>query len=65
MLLKGRVENGAIVLDEPRPLPEGARVRVELPEEPPAPLAEVWSPYDAHDAAAVLEALLRTPERPE
>jgi hypothetical protein len=30
MTLEGRVENGAIVLDSPTPLPEGARVRIEV-----------------------------------
>ena len=35
MVYKGHVKNGAIVLDEPANLPEGAVVRVELagPEE--------------------------------
>ncbi len=35
MLYRGHVENGVVVLDEPAPLPEGAKVRVE-PEEPPS-----------------------------
>ena len=30
MVYKGHVENGAIILDEPADLPEGALVRVEL-----------------------------------
>jgi hypothetical protein len=30
MTLEGRVENGAIVLEPPTQLPEGARVRVEI-----------------------------------
>jgi len=30
MTLEGRVENGAIVLEPPAPLPEGARVRIEI-----------------------------------
>jgi hypothetical protein len=30
MTLEGRVENGAIVLEPPTRLPEGARVRVEI-----------------------------------
>jgi hypothetical protein len=30
MTLEGRVENGAIVLVPPTPLPKGARVRVEV-----------------------------------
>ena len=30
MLIEGHVENGRIVLDESTPLPEGARVRVEI-----------------------------------
>ena len=36
MTLEGRVENGAIVLEPPAKLPEGARVRVEIivPTEP-------------------------------
>jgi len=33
MSYRGHIENGAVVLDEPAPLAEGARVRVE-PEEP-------------------------------
>jgi hypothetical protein len=35
----GRVENGVIVLDRPVPLPEGARVSVSFPAEPPGPVA--------------------------
>ena len=30
MSFEGHVENGRIVLDEPVPLPEGAKVRVEV-----------------------------------
>ncbi len=30
MTLEGRIENGAIVLEPPIKLPEGARVRVEI-----------------------------------
>jgi len=30
MTLEGRVENGAIILEPPTPLPEGTRVRVEV-----------------------------------
>ena len=30
MTLEGRVENGTIVLESPTPLPEGARVRIEV-----------------------------------
>jgi hypothetical protein len=30
MTLEGRVENGAIVLESPTQLPEGARVRIEI-----------------------------------
>lgn len=30
MTYKGHVQNGAIVLDEPVPLPEGAPVKIEL-----------------------------------
>jgi hypothetical protein len=30
MIFEGRVENGAIVLETPTPLPEGARVRIEV-----------------------------------
>ena len=37
MTLEGRVENGAIVLEPPTPLPEGARVRVEVLSEPATP----------------------------
>lgn len=32
MVYKGRVKNGAIVLDEPVTLPEGVAVRIELAE---------------------------------
>lgn len=42
MTYRGRVRNGQIVLDEPGPLPEGARVNVEVLEsskEKPA----IWS----------------------
>lgn len=37
MSMQGRVENGAIVLDNPVPLPEGARVTVELIDTPNGP----------------------------
>ncbi len=30
MSFRGRVQGGIVVLDEPRPLPEGAAVRVEI-----------------------------------
>ena len=30
MTLSGHVRNGAVVLDEPTPLPEGAPVRIEV-----------------------------------
>ena len=30
MVFEGRIENGVIVLDHPQPLPDGARVRVEV-----------------------------------
>jgi hypothetical protein len=32
MTYRGHIENGAVVLDEPAPLPDGVKVRVE-PEE--------------------------------
>jgi len=35
MVYKGRIVNGAIVLDEPVKLPEGVAVRIELAETPP------------------------------
>lgn len=42
MTLEGRVEKGAIVLDLPAQLPEGARVRVEvLPSESPTLLKRI------------------------
>jgi hypothetical protein len=34
MSMQGRVENGTIVLDDPVPLPEGARVTIELIDAP-------------------------------
>lgn len=37
MTLEGRVENGAIVLEPPTHLPEGARVRVEVISTSPEP----------------------------
>lgn len=36
MVYKGHVENGAIVLDEPMELPDGAVVKIELALESPA-----------------------------
>ncbi len=30
MVLRGHVQNGVVVLDEPKTLPEGAAVRVEI-----------------------------------
>ena len=30
MVLRGHIENGAVVIDEPTPLPEGAEVRIEI-----------------------------------
>jgi hypothetical protein len=52
MTLEGTVVNGVIVLDGTPPLPEGARVRVELAEkvEYPHPMA----PYDREKELAVL-----------
>jgi hypothetical protein len=37
MVLRGHIKNGAIVLDEPQPLPEGAEVEVSfMPQAAPA-----------------------------
>ncbi len=42
MVLEGRIENGAIVLEASTPLPEGARVRVEvLPRDEPTLLDRI------------------------
>jgi hypothetical protein len=41
MTLEGTVINGQIVLDQPQSLPEGAKVRVEIKQEP-----EVLVPQD-------------------
>jgi hypothetical protein len=45
MVLEGTIRNGTIVLDQPPPLPEGARVEVVVKEEteenPPATLRGV------------------------
>lgn len=38
MTLKGRIENGAVVLDEPAPLPNGTPVRVDIIENGRDPL---------------------------
>jgi predicted DNA-binding antitoxin AbrB/MazE fold protein len=41
MTYKGHIKNGAVVLDQPVALPEGAEVKVDLVAEQPAvPLAE-------------------------
>jgi hypothetical protein len=41
MTYKGHIKNGAIVLDQPVELPDGAEVNVDLaPVQPPTPLAE-------------------------
>ena len=48
MFIEGHVENGQIVLDEPQPLAEGARVRIEVLNsqvpEPSKSLYEVLKP---------------------
>lgn len=54
MVLRGRVENGAVVLDEQAMLPEGAEVRIEfvLPrgKSTPNPLSLRGLPYKFDDA---------------
>ena len=35
MTYRGHVRNGKVVLDEPAGLPEGAEVRIELPDDTP------------------------------
>lgn len=40
MTLEGTIINGQVVLDQPQPLPEGAKVRIEIKEPPAAP--EEW-----------------------
>lgn len=40
MTLQGHVRNGAIVLDEPQQLPEGAAVRVEVVQSAPIAASE-------------------------
>jgi hypothetical protein len=43
MSYRGHIKNGAVVLDEPVQLPEGAQVNVDLtPVERPVPLAELF-----------------------
>ena len=42
--IPGRVENGAVVLEGPATLPEGARVCVSYPSTPPLHLAPVQRP---------------------
>ncbi len=44
MTLHGHIENGAIVLDEQVPLPEGAAVQVRVTPKVPAPEAEAKIP---------------------
>lgn len=46
MSFQGRIENGAIVLDDPVPLPEGARVQVELIEDGQPETASGTTLYD-------------------
>lgn len=56
MTLEGTVVNGVIILDAGPPLPEGARVRVELADpDDPAPAAE---PYDRAKELAILREAL-------
>lgn len=40
MVVRGRVKNGVIVLEDPVPLREGAEVRVELPWEEEEPILD-------------------------
>lgn len=40
MTLEGTIVNGQVVLDEPQPLPEGAKVRVEI--QAPTLAKEEW-----------------------
>jgi hypothetical protein len=46
MSYTGQVQNGVVVLDDGKPLPEGTRVRVEplAPEQPPT-LAEIFKDF--------------------
>lgn len=56
MTLEGTVVNGVIVLDSGAPLPEGARVRVEVTDEDDLfPLAE---PHDPEKELAILREAL-------
>jgi hypothetical protein len=50
--LEGTVVNGVIVPDGGRPLPEGARVRIELAEALPAD--HPHAPYDRETELAIL-----------
>ncbi|MDB5307273.1 MAG: hypothetical protein JWO38_1475 [Gemmataceae bacterium] len=54
MSLEGTVVNGVIVLDAGPPLPEGARVRVELAEEDPDDVGPPPEPYDREKELAIL-----------
>jgi hypothetical protein len=54
MTLQGTVVNGTIVLDGAPPLPEGARVRVELAD--PLPTDHPLAPYNRETEIAILRA---------
>jgi hypothetical protein len=56
MTLEGTVVNGVIVLDGAAPLPEGARVRVELADE--EDLFPPPEPYDREKELAILREAL-------
>ena len=73
MLLEGHVENGNIILDDPTPLPDGAKVWVEVvgkktattAAEDPGCFAAVGAkpPFDPSELAAMRSKL--TPEQYE
>jgi hypothetical protein len=45
MMIRGHVENGVVVLDEPADLPEGANVEVSLGSDQPPTLWEMLMQY--------------------
>lgn len=57
MVFKGHIKNGVIVLDEARPLPEGASVEVSIIK-PNTDLDELPTPADEAEGPTSLQSLL-------
>ena len=55
MILHGHIQNGAIVLDDPPPLPEGAAVEVQVFAAPPPQPGENSPPADVPTVAERLK----------